>query len=85
MLRCVRTVLCNSFHNLGFWALDPSCLGTLLTVAIANSSCSGNLSSVAIADPYCIGSLMLPLQWQILHILLLYFLLQLHILRALEL
>jgi hypothetical protein len=51
MLCCVRTVFCNSFHNLGFWVLDPSCFGTLLTVAIANSSCSGNLSSVAIADP----------------------------------
>ncbi len=45
---CVRTVICNSFHNLGFWALEPSCFGTLLTVAIADSSCSGNLSSVAI-------------------------------------
>jgi hypothetical protein len=31
--------------------LEPSCFGTLLTVAIADSSCSGNLSSVAIADP----------------------------------
>jgi hypothetical protein len=84
------TVLCNSFHNLGFWVLDPSCFGSLLNVAIADSSCSGNISSVAIA-------LMLPLQWQIfhvlelnlqlqiLHILLLYLLLQLHILSALEL
>jgi hypothetical protein len=31
--------------------LDPSCFGSLLTVAIADSSCSGNISSVAIANP----------------------------------
>jgi hypothetical protein len=48
---CVHTVLCNSFYNLGFWVLDPSCFGSLLTVAIADSSCSGNISSVAIANP----------------------------------
>jgi hypothetical protein len=47
----VYTVICNSFHNLGFGVLDPSCFGTLLAVAIADSSCSGNLSSVATADP----------------------------------